>query len=73
MFKICKTCGRKIEIPVTTDQFKELNNWRQSPRRITEIAPQLNAGQRELFISGICPDCWDVLIGSDAEAGDEDA
>ena len=53
MFKICKTCGRKIEVPVTTDQFKELDNWRQSPRRITEIAPQLNAGQRELFISGI--------------------
>lgn len=71
MYKICKTCGKKVEIPVTTTQFDELLNWRQSPRKLTEIAPSLSAGLREMFISGICPDCWDVLIGDEAEAGDE--
>lgn len=71
MYKICRTCGKKVEIPVTTSQFDELMNWRQSHKRISDIAPSLSAGLREMFISGICPDCWDVMVGSDAEAGNE--
>ena len=57
----CKFCGQVQEVELTQEQINEL----QSPKRrcVQDIVPELSAEQRELFISGMCGDCWDATFG----------
>ena len=61
----CSFCNTKYAIEMTMAQFNEL----QSPHRrhIQDIIPELAPEMRELFISGMCPKCWDKLFGSEEE------
>lgn len=61
----CSFCGSTHAIEMTMAQFNEL----QSPHRrhIQDIIPELAPEMRELFISGMCPKCWDKLFGSEEE------
>ena len=56
----CSFCNAKYAIEMTAAQFNEL----QSPHRrhIQDIIPELAPEMRELFISGMCPKCWDKLF-----------
>lgn len=68
MYKVCLTCGKKVVIPVTSEKFFELE---AKADKIQNIAPDLAPEYREMFVSGICPDCWDVMIGDEPEGGNE--
>lgn len=61
----CSFCGSEYVIEMTMAQFNEL----QSPHRryIQDIIPELAPKMRELFISGMCPKCWDKLFSEDEE------
>ena len=61
----CGFCNAKYAIEMTTAQFNEL----QSPHRrhIQDIIPELAPEMRELFISGMCPKCWDKLFSFENE------
>ena len=61
----CSFCGSEHTIEMTMAQFNEL----QSPHRrhIQDIIPELAPEMRELFISGMCPMCWDKLFGFEDE------
>ena len=61
----CSFCGSKHIIEMTMAQFNEL----QSPHRryIQDIIPELAPEMRELFISGMCPKCWDKLFSFEDE------
>lgn len=61
----CSFCNAKYAIEMTMAQFNEL----QSPHRrhIQDIIPELAPEMRELFISGMCPNCWDKLFGFEDE------
>ena len=50
---------------MTESQFNEL----MSPHRrhIQDIIPELAPEMRELFISGMCPKCWDKLFSFENE------
>ena len=52
-------------IQMTKSQFDEL----MSPHRrhIQDIMPELAPEMRELFISGMCPKCWDKLFSFEDE------
>ena len=67
MTKTCKTCGKNVEIPCDGKTFFSLKNWRRSSRSIQEIAPNLSPEYREMFISGICPECWKKIFGDENE------
>ncbi len=56
----CSFCDSEYVIEMTMTQFIEL----QSPHRrhIQDIIPELAPEMRELFISGMCPKCWDKLF-----------
>ena len=60
----CKKCNEVNEIDV---DFEKFIAWRSSKMLIQEAFPELDADQRELLISGICPKCWDELFPSEEE------
>ena len=61
----CSFCDSEYVIEMTMTQFIEL----QSPHRrhIQDIIPELAPEMRELFISGMCPKCWDKLFSFEDE------
>jgi hypothetical protein len=59
----CVKCKNTQEVPVDFEGFQAL----QSGEYIQEALPELDADMRELFISGICPKCWDEMFPSDED------
>lgn len=66
----CKQCHKRYLIKVKNEDYEEY----QSPncqRSIQQIFPYLSPAERELFISGICGECFDKIFNSEPEE-DED-
>lgn len=61
----CGFCNTEYKVEMTESQFNEL----MSPHRrhIQDIIPELAPEIRELFISGMCPKCWDKLFSFENE------
>ena len=61
----CGFCHTEYKVEMTESQFNEL----MSPHRrhIQDIIPELAPEMRELFISGMCPKCWDKLFSFENE------
>ena len=56
----CCFCNTNYEIEMTQAQLNELLSPHR--RHIQDIIPELAPEKRELFISGMCPKCWDKLF-----------
>lgn len=54
----CKKCSRPVDIDVTDAQIVA---WRHGAL-IQKAMPNVTAEKREMFISGICPICWDEMF-----------
>lgn len=54
----CPNCGHSHELLVYPSH---LEAWK-SGRLIQNALTELNADERELLISGICPKCWDEMF-----------
>lgn len=60
----CKSCGNKVVLHATEEQEKfwqTVKNDRDRPH-VQHIFPQMPPEEREMLISGICPDCWNKLF-----------
>lgn len=60
----CPECHRNTSVTVEQDDFKKWDQVRHSP---AEFFPYLTPEQCELFITGLCPDCWNKLFPDDGE------
>ena len=60
---ICPFCGQTHEVLVYEDDFLA---W-QDGARAQDAFPYLSAREREMLISGICPQCWDNMFGEEEE------
>ena len=59
----CPFCGRGNEVEVNEMDYLD---W--SDGGLAQVAfPYLSADEREMLISGICPDCWFNTFGSEDE------
>lgn len=59
----CPFCGRGNEVEVN-----EVDYWDWDDGMLAQDAfPYLSADEREMLISGICPQCWGKYFGSDEE------
>lgn len=56
----CTHCGRKKDFILSEDS---LNDYYCLRYHVQECFPTLDAPDRELFVSGLCPSCWNDLIG----------
>ena len=61
----CPMCGKDNYVTVKeSDYLKHCENPRAS---IVDIYPYLSADDRELMISGVCSECWDILFPDEEE------
>ena len=56
----CPFCGRANEVEVNEMDYLD---W-QDGMVAQDAFPYLNANEREMLISGICPTCWDGMFGN---------
>ena len=59
----CRSCKEVTDLTVNIEGFIA---W-QGGELIQNALPELDADQRELLISGICPKCWEQMFPSDEE------
>ena len=57
----CPFCGRANEIAVNEMDYLD---W-QDGKLAQDAFPYLSASDREMLITGICPDCWDGIFGNE--------
>jgi len=58
----CVKCDKEYSLPVSTEQVLR---W-QRGELIQNAMPELPRPDRELFLSGICGDCWKKLFAPPA-------
>lgn len=55
----CLHCGRYFTISCNRE---DLYDWMSGQKSIQNALHYLTAGERELFISGTCSECFDVMF-----------
>lgn len=60
---ICPFCGHAHEVAVSEADFWD---W-QDGALVQDAFPYLTADEREMLVSGICPDCWEQTFGGSDE------
>ena len=63
IFVKCPHCNDFSEVAVPVEGFRR---W-QAGEYIQDALPELSCDDREILISGICPDCWADIFGEDDE------
>lgn len=59
----CPICGHANEVEVNEIDYLD---W-QDGMLAQDAFPYLNANEREMLISGICPSCWDNMFSPEDE------
>lgn len=59
----CSLCGKLVSIEVDREDHFAWSTGTPAHRAF----PYLSAEEREIFISRICPECWEKLFGTDVE------
>jgi hypothetical protein len=54
-----------MELPITMEQYQEGLEACNSGAYIQNVFPMLNSGQREFLKTGITPEEWDEIFGSE--------
>lgn len=57
---VCPFCGESHDVLVNEDDYYD---WKDG-KLAQDAFPYLPADEREMLISGICPDCWNQMWGS---------
>ncbi len=60
----CTMCRNEKIIPMTAEQYIQLEEGLLKGEHIQDAVPDLDPEWREMFLSGICPDCWKNNIAS---------
>ncbi len=60
---ICPFCHHVHDVAVNESDFWDWNDGANAQ----DAFPYLSPDEREMLISGICPDCWDATFGDDDE------
>lgn len=61
---VCPFCGSVNEVVI---EEKDWYDWQFNAVLAQDAFPYLTADERELLISGICPDCWGGMFGEEEE------
>ena len=58
----CCQCGVVHKLRVGLD---DLQAWQSGEKLVQEAFPYLSADKRELLLTRICPDCWNMMFGQE--------
>lgn len=64
----CPHCKRKFSHTISEEQYKQLI----AGVDLMMIFPDMGADEREMFITGICPECWDAIFADSEEVEPEE-
>jgi len=64
----CRQCGVSYSIMYNRE---DMLDWLSGSGYIQDLMPYLSSGERELFISGTCDNCWQNMFGTDLDSDDE--
>lgn len=56
----CPFCGKINEVNINEEAFFE---WQYGGKNIQDVVPEMSATDREMLISGICPECQVKIFG----------
>lgn len=60
----CRSCRGEFDFQVETSK---LSRWANGVEKIQKVFPEMPAGDRELFISGTCDTCFDLMFLEEGE------
>ena len=55
----CNECGKEYKFDITKEQY---NKYINGEGLIQNIFPEISGELREMFISRICPECWNKIF-----------
>ena len=58
----CPNCGKETILTMTDDEY---NDYKENKKYIQDIFPHWTPGEREMLITGICPDCWNKIFNEE--------
>lgn len=63
----CVRCTKEYKIFYPINKINKALMMHQEGKLIQECFPDLDADSREFLISGICPECWNIIFPSEEE------
>lgn len=71
LYKVpCKFCGKDKVIKMTYSQYERLGKFNNGEGHMQDLLPDMPKEIREMFISGMCPECWEKYFGESEEEQD---
>lgn len=58
----CTYCDETITIDVPAKWVQGLQSWMNNEELIQNALPEMDAGDREVLVSGICKQCWATMF-----------
>lgn len=63
----CPMCGKESVVSITPKQEIGYLFFREGIGHIQDLLPDLSANDREILMTGICPDCWKKMEDDEDE------
>jgi hypothetical protein len=70
--KIRRNCVFCKNIWEVTIKAEDIDKFFDGNELVQNAFPYLSADEREMLISGICPDCWNGMFGQEEDEEDPD-
>ena len=64
VWRDCVVCKQQVTIEIPVAELKAIE---EGTLYIQDAAPSISADAREMFLSGICPVCWDKTFAEEEE------
>lgn len=61
----CPVCGRTNHVELNDEEAIMHERWRNRELLIQDALPNKSYDEREMLITGICPECWKKLFGQE--------
>lgn len=61
----CPWCGNESYVHLTVEQAGRYELFKLSIGHIQDLLPDLSNTERELLLTGICPECWKKMEEDD--------
>lgn len=65
VLKTCIFCSHEHKVVMDKEKYFR---WRNG-ELIQNVFPEMTSDQREILISGTCPECWDKYMKDDEDEG----
>ena len=59
----CRMCGKQFHLKA---EKEDIQKW-MNGMNIQDALPYMPAEERELLISGTCPECWNKMFGGEEQ------